>query len=737
MDKPAIEGQITTDAPAVAAARTYAWWLVLGLVGLDCFSTLGYLPTIAVNGAGDWAPLAAIAVSLLILFAALPVYLYVIGRSPHGRGATGLLESHTSGWIGKILVLLLLGFVATDFVVTRTLSVADASKHLLENPYLQSGVEWLNERKETVHRALPEDLRSDAVDRVFGWWDDQLIVTVVLIVVGFALYFYLLRGFTRGFLWTAAAIVALFLLVNGLVIGSGLLYMTRNPQFVNNWADLFRFDKLSGPEAPQQDALDVALILGMFAVQYLPHLVLGLSGFELTMTSAPLVRGRPDDDPVHPRGRIRNVRKLLIATAVLMAVFVPASVMTVTFLVPSNKMGAGGVARHRALAYLAHGGVLNRSVRLSTDTPVDKTVAAPDEPDEDVPAPKNPDQALAKPEATDASPAPTAADLNPLFGLAFGTLYDVSAVLILCLAGASVTISLRNLLPEYLTRYGMEMHWAQRIGALLHLFNVLVLVVVIAFRASVSEQQGAYATSVLVLLTAAALAAVIDLRKRWHRSPFRPLISVPFILVGLLFLGLAFQVCRAKPSGAVIALLFVAVLFVAAGLSRWMRSTELRYFGFTFADEESGVRWEQIRRLDFQVLVPHRSDRQTLAEKDAEIRARHRIGADVPVIFIEAELGDPSDFQQHPLMQIVKQDGMEVIRVSQCASIAHVLAAIALEFREVGRPPEIHFAWSEESPLASNLSFLLWGQGNIPWLVHALIRTAEPDPTRQPRVVIG
>ncbi len=80
---------------------------------------------------------------------------------------------------------------------------------------------------------------------------------------------------------------------------------------------------------------------------------------------------------------------------------------------------------------------------------------------------------------------------------------------------------------------------------------------------------------------------------------------------------------------------------------------------------------------------------------------------------------------------------MEVIRVSQCASIAHVLAAIALEFREVGRPPEIHFAWSEKSPLAANLNFLLFGGGNVPWMVHALIRKAEPDAAHRPRVVIG
>lgn len=746
MDKPATEKQIPTgiqEAPSSSSGasisppgipRTYAWWLVLGLVGLDCFSTLGYLPTIAAEGAKDMAPLGAAAVGLLILFAALPVYLYVAGRSPHGRGATGLLENYLHGWGGKLFILLLLGFVATDFVMTRSLSTADASKHLLANPYAESGADWLLDRKLAVKAALPEMLQGSWTDRFFDWWDKQLIVTVVLIILGFALYFFVLRGFTRGFLYAAAAIVAVFLVLNGLVIGSGLLYLSRHPQYMDNWTELISFG------TSRDSPLDLLINYVELAIRSLPALALGLSGFELSMTVAPLVRGRAGEDPARPRGRIRNMRKLLIATALLMGVLVPASVTCVKFLVPPAMMEEGRPARHRALAYLAHGGVLHLpGSRFGTDRPAKN----PEEPDEDeneemvLPPKENPAQAPVQAAPRPESPKPTSADLSPLFGPVFGTLYDVSAVLILFLAGASVTIGLRDLLPQYLTRYGMEMHWAQRIGVLLHLFNAIVLIVVLAFHASISHQQGAYSTSVLVLLAGATLAAIIDLRTRLRRYFFRPFVTAPLVLVGVIFLLMAVGVCYDNPAGLVIALLIVIVLLFMAGISRWMRSTELRYYGFTFADEESGIRWELIRRLEFQVLVPHNPDDRTLAEKEAEIRARHRLGPDVPIVFIEAELGDPSDFQHHPLMQIVQEDGREIIRVSQCASIAHVLAAIALEFREVGRPPEMHFAWSGESPLASNLNFLLWGQGNVPWLVHALIRKAEPDPLRQPRVVIG
>src|SRR6476661_6936789 len=119
------------------------WLLVLCLVGLDYFSTLAYLPSLAVAAAGNLAPLAALAVVLVTVFLALPVYAYVVARSPGGRGAAGLLEQVVPGWGGKLLVLTLLGFAAADFVVTRSLSVADAAMHFTQNPHGQAMLDRL------------------------------------------------------------------------------------------------------------------------------------------------------------------------------------------------------------------------------------------------------------------------------------------------------------------------------------------------------------------------------------------------------------------------------------------------------------------------------------------------------------------------------------------------------------------------------------------------------------------
>ncbi len=128
---------MTYTEPVAPPQRTHAWLLVLTLVGVDYFSTLAYLPSMAVEAAGPLAPLAAAGVVLVTFLLALPIYWYVVGRSPDGRGATGLLEDLTPGWRGKMIVLTLLGFAAADFVVTRSLSLADAAIHLIHNPHGQ------------------------------------------------------------------------------------------------------------------------------------------------------------------------------------------------------------------------------------------------------------------------------------------------------------------------------------------------------------------------------------------------------------------------------------------------------------------------------------------------------------------------------------------------------------------------------------------------------------------------
>jgi hypothetical protein len=670
--------------PSAHSRPVYAWWAVLCLVGLDYFSSLAYLPSIAVVQMRDsaLAPLAAVGVVLVTLLAALPVYWYVVGRSPHGKGGIGLLEERAHGWRGKVLVLILLGFVATDFVLTRTLSVSDASTHILANPEYQEHVDRVVENSEVIRGWLPQPLRGG----FFDFWNQELVLTVVLSVIAFAMYFFLIRSINRGFLGVAVAVVAVYVIVNLMVILAGLSYLWEHPDLVAKW----RQSLPGGIAEFRAEAGTLGLVL-LLALHAFPPMAIGLSGFELSMASAPLVRGSADD-PEYLRGRIRRTRLLMLVAAVLMCLLVLSSVFVVALLVPETAIGEGDSVKHRALAYLAHG------ERFANNH--------------------------------------SGSDEIGLFGPVFGTLYDISTVLILCLAGASATISMRHLVPDFLSRFGMQMVWAHRIDVITHLFNVVILLVTVWFKASVSAQLWAYAASVLALLFGASLAATLDVRQRWHGA-VRWVAQIPFALIAALFVVMGVLIVIQHPSGVAISLVFVAVVLLTAIVSRWRRSTELRFDSFEFADEETRRRWEEICTLEFQVLVPHDPTHGSLKAKDEHIRTCHRLNPEVPIIFIEAKVGDPSDFLQKPLMKIDRDGESEVIRVSRCTSIAHVIAVIGLAFREVGRPPEIHFGWSDESPMAANLNFLLLGHGNIPWMVHELLRKAELDPTRRPRVIVG
>ena len=631
------------------------WVWVLCLTGVDYFSTLGYQPSMAFEAVGRLAPLATVLLVLVTLFGALPVYCYVASQSFQGQGSISMLERLVHGWTGKVLVLVLLGFAATDYVITKTLSAADAAEHLLHNHF------WENHAPE--------------------WLQGQIILTAILLVLLGGVF---LKGFSEV-IGLAVALVAVYLTLNLVVIGAGLTYLVQHPQAIADWWQMVQDGDWRLADNPVKGTGygSIALVCLLF----FPKLALGLSGFETGVAVMPLIKGDASDTADQPTGRIRNARKLLISAAAIMSVYLLGSSMVVSTLIPAEELQVGGAAANRALAYLAHG---------------------------------EGDFALCS-----------------MFGEVFGTIYDISTVLILWFAGASAMSGLLNLVPRYLPRYGMAPEWAKNIRALVVMFTFVNILVTVIFKADVNEQGGAYATGVLVLISSACVATVIDLyRKRQGSAMSR--ISWPYVGISIVFFYVTIMILWKKPEGMVIASCFIGTVFVSSLISRWQRSTELRLDHFRFINNESHFLWDALRHLEFPYLVPHRvGGARTLAKKEEEIRRVHHLDVAVPIVFVEATLGDVSEFYHSPTIEVTEEEGRFLIRVSNCASIAHTLASIALELSKSGTPPELHFGWSDENPLSMSLGFVLFGEGNVPWMVRGLVRKAEPDPAKQPRVIIG
>jgi hypothetical protein len=666
------------------------WPLVLCLVGVDYFSTLAYLPSIAAAAAGPWAPIAAGGVVLVTFLLALPVYWYVVGRATDGRGATGLFEDSTPGWRGKLVVLTMLGFAAADFVITRSLSLADAAIHLIHNPHgLQIVARWPTFVLSDDHR-----LWSPFEYLLRRLAEPRVTITLGLSIISFILWQVLKRGITRRILIVTATAVCCYLLLTAIVLLSALAYITQHSDIWQAWLNVVLVTGQPVGDAPLLENYAWPWAWLQIVLWSFPQMALGLSGFEMIMNVVPRVSGGATEGFNTPMDRVRNTRKLMVTAASIMAVYLVSAVLVTTLLIPQVELLPGGTATHRALAYLAHGSPL--------------------------------------------SDGTSAGELNPLFGDIFGDLYDISSVFILCLAGVSVTLGLQNLLPHYLNRLGMDVTWAGKSAVIMHLLNVIILLITVVYRASPSLQQWAYATSVLVLLAGAALAMSKDLRRNARPGLKRNALIVLSAGAGGFFLAMTGLTMLINQSGLTIALCFVVAILISSFVSRWIRCTELRFEGFQFADDGSRRRWTQLCQSGTRVLVPHRPGLHSLAEKCAILQHDYRLDPTTPIIFIEAMLGDPSNFYQKPLMKIERDGDLEVIRVSHCVSVSHVLAAICLELaRDNVVPPEIIFGWSHETPLAANLNFLLLGEGNIPWMVKELVRHAMPDPTRQPRIRIG
>ncbi|MGW7236222.1 APC family permease [Streptomyces sp. NPDC054804] len=624
-------GHTGPHAQPEPAHKGQRWWRVMCLTGVDYFSTLGYQPGIAALAAGLLSPIATIVLVIVTLAGALPVYRRVAAESPHGEGSIAMLERLLSFWQGKLFVLTLLGFAATDFLITITLSAADASTHLVENPHLTAALQG-----------------------------KQMIITLILVALLGAVF---LKGFLEA-IGVAVALVGIYLALNVVVVIVGIYHVITAEHVITDWTS-----------ALTTEHGNVFVMIGVALIVF-PKLALGLSGFETGVAVMPHVQGDPGDTEERPTGRIRDTRKLLTTAALIMSCFLIATSFITTLLIPEQEFKSGGDANGRALAYLAH----------------------------------------------------------EYLGNAFGTVYDVSTICILWFAGASAMAGLLNLMPRYLPRYGMAPHWARAVRPMVIVFTLIAFLVTWIFDADVDAQGGAYATGVLVLISSAAVAVTIAARKAGQRKW-----TIGFGVISAVFLYTTVVNVIERPDGVKIGACFIVGIILVSLLSRLARAFELRVTSVSLDPmAERFIRDMASRRMRFIANEPDRRDKAEYRDKIEQIRADNDMPEQEDFVFVEVTVTDPSEFEAGLTVRGEVLHNRYRVLTLESASIPNALAALLLHVRdETGCIPHIYFEWTEGNPFANFLRFFLFGQGEVAPVTREVLREADPDRSRRPRVHTG
>jgi len=296
-------------------------------------------------------------------------------------------------------------------------------------------------------------------------------------------------------------------------------------------------------------------------------------------------------------------------------------------------------------------------------------------------------------------------------GHGFGTVYDVSTILILGLAGASAMAGLLHLIPRYLPRFGMAPQWAALSRPLVLVLFAIDVVITLIFRADVEAQSGAYATGVLVLILSAALAATLALSR--ERRYVLAVYSGTFCLVFAYTLA---ENCLERPDGLIIGTVFTLLLMLACAVSRSIRSVELRIPHGYFADVESWRIGPELSGKKVHLVPISISSAEARRKTKADIVRHYNVRG--PFFFLHVNLLDNRSEFSAPLELSLQKDGNDFVgEVSGAVAVANTIAFVS----EHIDPISIFIGLTRRDLMAQAVRYLLFGEGETGLMVYAVL----------------